>query len=150
MNWDTIIPRKIFISAMVNLYPKQEWGPNPNVIMLPRPGWAGERALAGKLVQRSGLEGDHQHEEFSRINRAENLLELSRVASPDVFGQVQTLDGDVDVAALANANVSILFEGGAVLESDGAGNGDLVVTGRDANGAVDRGTDSEGFAHDGI
>lgn len=56
----------------------------------------------------------------------------------------------MDVAALANADVSIFFDGCPILKSDGAGDGDLIIADCDADGAVDRRADSKGFTDDSV
>lgn len=56
----------------------------------------------------------------------------------------------MDVAAFADADISVLLDDGAVLEDYGVGDGDLVIGGGDTDGAVDGWADSEDLAYDGI
>lgn len=73
-------------SLMENLYPGHACAPNENDMTFARPGKDGAFAAAGREAQRSGLEMDVSTSAPRRVRN--DLLELSCVAPPDVFREI--------------------------------------------------------------
>jgi hypothetical protein len=83
------------VSRVESLQPGQECGPSENDMTFARPGCNGARALSGKFDQRSGLVEEASAIKNNSFNNKDNVLELSRVFTPNIFAHVQSLKGNV-------------------------------------------------------
>jgi hypothetical protein len=99
MKCGKITEMNTLVSRVESLQPGQECGPSENDMTFAMPGCNGARALSGKFDQRSGLVEEASAITNSGFDDKDNILELSRVLTPNIFAHVQPLKGDMHKSA---------------------------------------------------
>jgi len=78
------------------------------------------------------------------------LLECQGITAPYLGGKIKAFDGDMNVAALPDPNIAILFYHRAVPKNYWMGNRYQVISSGDADGTVYWRTDTKSLEDDGI